>query len=124
MVSPLSASLKFTPSGAFGRLGCFALCGGRQGAPRPLMGGLFLKKETQKLSIKHSVAITTDTPKGKALGGNFTYSAAASAAAEYYKKRDDYDPDPMIIKKIAKTVVHTKSSLNISGSFLPLGTIL
>ena len=32
--------------------GNFALCGGRQGAPRPLMCGLFLEKETQKLLEK------------------------------------------------------------------------
>ena len=44
------------PFGRFWTIGHFALCGGRQGAPRPLMGGHFLKKVPQKLSIEQSVA--------------------------------------------------------------------
>ena len=39
-------------------------------------------------------------------------AAAASAAAEYDKKSDYNKPDPVVIKKIAKTVVHEKSSVN------------
>ena len=54
----------------------------------------------------------------------FFYSAAATAAAEDNEKGDYYKPDPIIIKDIAKTVIHIRSSLNILGTFLPLGTIL
>ena len=36
----------------------------------------------------------------------FLCLSAAAAAAEEYKKRNDYDPDALIIENIAKTVVH------------------
>ena len=54
----------------------------------------------------------------------FFYSAATAAAAEDHDKSDYNKPDPVIIKKIAKTVVHNRSSVYIVGSFPPLGTIL
>ena len=41
----------------------------------------------------------------------FDLSATAAAAAGEKDDGDDYEPDPLVVKKIAKTVIHIMSSV-------------
>lgn len=52
-----------------------------------------------------------------------SYSLAVAAATDHQKRDNDY-PDEVIIKKIAKAVIHDRTSLNCIGAFLLLVNIL
>ena len=45
----------------------------------------------------------------------FSYRLAVAAATDHQKRDDDY-PDEVIIKKIAKAVIHDRTSLNSFGA--------